>query len=134
MNKVHSYSRIFILGIILSLFIVSSFSTTGFLLDSPIDEGDGVYFTSTFEDVDLTNCVTSSGGKKIILNPYGSSNQTYDFSTWSEQSESKAYDYITPYFIIFFPPSLHIPLFENELNEELDYNSISEKNDGIMYP
>ena len=136
MNKSHSYNRLLILGIALSLLLVSSFLNIGFSLDAQIDEDDGVYFLDTFEDgvnVNLTNCELSSGNGKIILDTHGSSNQTYDFSTWSEQSENKAYSYETPYFILFFPPGSHVPLFENELSEELDYNAIKSK-DGIMYP
>ncbi|MCK4348323.1 MAG: hypothetical protein KAW47_06880, partial [Thermoplasmatales archaeon] len=86
MNKSHSYNRLFILGIVLSLLLVSSFLNVGFSLDAQIDEDDGVYFLDTFEDgvnVNLTNCELSSGNGKIILDPHGSNNQTYDFSTWS---------------------------------------------------
>ena len=59
MNKSHSYNRLLILGIALSLLLVSSFLNIGFSLDAQIDEDDGVYFIDTFEvgvNVNLTNC------------------------------------------------------------------------------
>ena len=121
MNKKNSYNILFMLAIIIILVFISIFSEISYSQKSQIyiDDEDGLYYLDIFEEninVELTNCVTSSRNNKIILDPHGTNIGIYDFSNWSDQSENRAYEYETPYFLYFFPPDLHISLLENELS------------------
>ena len=122
MNKTNSYNRLIIIGIII-LLLISNFSIIGFSIDPSIDKDDGVYYIDKFydvENVDLENCIISDDNNEITLDPYVSNISIYDFSTWTTNSEHKAYYYTTP-FNIFYPAYNEIiPIFENEFDPNID--------------
>ncbi|MCJ2512879.1 MAG: PQQ-binding-like beta-propeller repeat protein [Candidatus Thermoplasmatota archaeon] len=133
MNKNNSYKKIIIL-IFIFMMLLSANNSSSLILD--IDEEDGVYFVDIFNEgvnVDLTNCTTSKENGRIILDPYGSNTRLYDYSDWNIESEDKAYSYPTPYFFLLLPPKISITLFEREFDNELDYDTIKNKNN-IFYP
>lgn len=96
------------------------------------DQGDGFYFTDTFSDVNLDNCVLTHGTSKIVLNPQGTESHTYNFSTWNTQSPNAAYTYTALYFMRALPPNYHIK-YENKLDSDLYYDAIGTKNNNT-YP
>jgi outer membrane protein assembly factor BamB len=126
----------FLIFNILVLLLSVSFLNNVFSIRLDIDEEDGVYYLDIFEDgvnINLNNCITSMQKGKIILDPFSTSTEIYDYSEWTIQSEDKAYSYATPYFFLFLPPKISIPIFENEFDEDLGYNAIKSKNN-IFYP
>jgi len=136
MNKTNSYNRLIIIGIII-LLLISNFSIIGFSIDPSIDKDDGVYYIDKFYDginVNLENCIISDDNNEITLDPYVSNISIYDFSTWTTNSEHKAYYYTTP-FNIFYPAYNEIiPIFENEFDPNIDYEGLRRKNDNEFCP
>lgn len=96
---------------------------------------DGVYFTSTFDDVDefFDGCVRSAHGNRLILDPEGSQYKNYNFSDWSPSSPHKAYDGRFPWFSPLWQLSWVMNVFGKEVEETAYYRAM-EKEDGSMYP
>lgn len=103
------------------------------LLADGIDQTDGVYYTETFQNTILNNCIIPPNEDKIILDPDGSTENNYNFSTWTSASQNKVYYFDSLFFNLIYPVDLHIQNSENELTETHEYGLLGEK-DSIYYP
>jgi outer membrane protein assembly factor BamB len=103
--------------------------------DEGLNEDDGVYYTSAFNDVDefFGGCVRSSQGNKLTLDPDGSRYRNYNFSDWHPESPNEFYAGTLLWFSQFWQLSWVMSLFETKIDESSYYGAISEQ-DGIMYP
>ncbi|MBS3749638.1 MAG: PQQ-binding-like beta-propeller repeat protein, partial [Candidatus Thermoplasmatota archaeon] len=99
------------------------------------DDEDGVYYTSTFLDVDeyFGGCVRSSQGNKLMLDPDGSRFKNYNFSDWDSESPHAMYAGDLFWFSQVYPLSWVMNLFEEKVEEDPYYRAAS-KLDGITYP
>lgn len=95
-----------------------------------INQIDGVYYTESFEDTNLLDCVNED---KIILDPDGSMENNYNYSTWTSASLNRAYYFDSLLLNIIYPVDLHIKNSEEELTEPHEYNLLGEL-DGIYFP
>ncbi len=100
---------------------------------SDINQKDGTYYTETFGDCNFSNCLKPADANKVILNPTGSSNKNYNFSTWAINSQNRAYYYDFIILIPFFPIESFIKNFETPLTQTYEYGLIG-KLDGIYFP
>ncbi len=126
--------------LIISLLFVSIFypitsSTSTVSFTEGLNTEDGVYYTSTFEDVDkfFDGCIPSVHGNKLILDPEGSEYNNYNFSQWTTDSPHAVFEGRFPWFSPFIQLPWVMNLFGTKVEEEMYYQAMSEE-DGYMYP
>ena len=115
-------------------FVVSA-DTDSLLFDEGKNDEDGVYYTSTFLDVDeyFGGCVRSSQGNKLMLDPEGARFKNYNFSDWNSDSPHEMYAGDLFWFSQVYQLSWVMNLFEEKVEENQYYWAASEP-DGITYP
>ncbi len=115
-------------------FVVSA-DTDSLLFDEGKNDEDGVYYTSTFLDVDeyFGGCVRSSQGNKLMLDSEGARFKNYNFSDWNSDSPHEMYAGDLFWFSQVYQLSWVMNLFEEKVEEDQYYWAASEP-DGITYP
>ncbi|MFH1013763.1 MAG: PQQ-binding-like beta-propeller repeat protein [Thermoplasmatota archaeon] len=100
---------------------------------SDINQIDGVYYTETFENTNLSQCIKPSDTNKVMLDPNGSSANNYNFSTWTNSSLNRAYHFNSIMLNPYYPMEWHTERFENAFSVTHEYGLIGEKDD-IYFP
>lgn len=127
---------------VILLFFFSIFSSSVYSYDSTtlsfedgMDDEDGVYYTSSFSDVEsyFGGCVYSNQGNKLILDPEGSRFKNYNFTDWDSDSPHAMYAGDLFWFFQAYQLSWVMSLFEDKVEEEPYYWATSQP-DGITYP
>lgn len=129
--------------IIIILLLTSSFSFVNTVsgADTPsfndgLNEDDGTFFTSSFDDVSGENlfggCVVSDTNNKILLDSSGSQYANYNFEDWDKESENEVRRGEIFWFSPLFPPFL-LSAFEDKVTTANYYWAMSQ-DDNYEYP
>ena len=126
---------------IIMLLLISAFSipmmkvkANTFSFDEGLNEEDGVYYTSTFDDINSISggAVIADSGNKITLNPSGSRFGNYNFKNWNSDSSNEAFRGSILWFSPFLP-KLILSAFENKVTTANYYWAMSNE-DSFEYP
>lgn len=114
--------------------LIQPTNASTFAFDEGLNDEDGVYYTSTFEDVEryYGGCVLSDAGNKLTLDPQGSQYGNYNFSDWDETSQDEA-SWGNIFWFSPLLPKIFLTAFENTIVTGTNYWAMSE-DDAYEYP
>lgn len=127
----------FIVVLLLSstfIMLIQPVTANTFAFDEGMNDEDGVYYTSTFGDVEryFGGCKLSDSGNKLTLDPSGSQYGNYNFIDWDETSLDEA-SWGEIFWFSPLLPKVLLSAFENTIVTGTNYWAMSE-DDIYEYP